>query len=410
MSTPSVPPRSAGNGAGESAPAAPTLSTSPTDAGSGPAAATTAATTATAAATAADAAPAPARNAGQAATPTDDDHPSGSLLTRLRGQQSTWIFLVLLVIIAFFTIRGGGRFASAENLSLIAQNLAVLAVLGVGMTFVIITSGIDLSIGSVMVFASVVSAKVMSAMGSDSIGTVLVGILTAVAAGGLWGLINGLLVAKAKIPPLIVTLGTLSAALGIAQVITSGNNVSIYGLSTLTDFGIYQRFLGVPALVFVALIFVVVGGIILHRTRFGRYTYAIGSNEEAARRVGIKVDRHLTLIYLYTGGLAGVGAVMYLAQFQTTTIAGATLTNLNVITAVVIGGTSIFGGIGTMFGTVVGLFIPAVLQSGLVIIGVQSFWQSVAVGFVLIAAVYVDQSRRRAAQRGSRRSRRAAVG
>lgn len=408
MSTPPVPPRPNGDGAGaaESAPAAPTLSTSPADAGSGPASAPAATTTATTA----DAAPTPRREAGQPAAPPDDDHPSGSLLTRLRSQQSTWIFLVLLVIIAFFTIRGGGRFASAENLSLIAQNLAVLAVLGVGMTFIIITSGIDLSIGSVMVFASVVSAKVMSAMGSDSIGTVLVGILTAIAAGGLWGLINGLLVAKAKIPPLIVTLGTLSAALGIAQVITSGNNVSIYGLSTLTDFGIYQRFLGVPALVFVALIFVVVGGIILHRTRFGRYTYAIGSNEEAARRVGIKVDRHLTLIYLYTGGLAGIGAVMYLAQFQTTTIAGATLTNLNVITAVVIGGTSIFGGIGTMFGTVVGLFIPAVLQSGLVIIGVQSFWQSVAVGFVLIAAVYVDQSRRRAAQRGSRRGRRAAVG
>ena len=145
----------------------------------------------------------------------------------------------------------------------------------------------------------------------------------------------------------------------------------------------------------------IIGGISLHRTRFGRYTYAIGSNEEAARRVGIKVDRHLIMVYALSGLLAGFGAVMYLAQFGTTTIAGQSLTNLNVIAAVVIGGTSIFGGDGSMFGTVVGLFIPAVLQSGFVIIGVEPFWQGVAVGAVLIAAVYVDQTRRAAALRGA---------
>lgn len=331
-----------------------------------------------------------------------EDGPPQSLLTNLRGRQSVWIFLVLIVIVGFFAIKGGDRFASASNFSLIAQNLAVLAVLGVGMTFVIITSGIDLSIGSVLVFSSVISAKVMAAMGGDNGAVILVGVLVAIASGAVWGFINGFLVAKAKIPPLVVTLGTLSAALGVAQVVTTGNNISITNVSSLTDFGIYQRFLGIPALVFVALILVIIGGIVLHRTKFGRYTYAIGSNEEAARRVGIKVERHLILIYSFTGALAGVGAVMYLAEFSTTTIAGATLTNLNVITAVVIGGTSIFGGLGTMFGTVVGLFIPAVLQSGLVIIGVQSYWQSVAVGLVLVAAVYVDQSRRRAALRGAK--------
>lgn len=342
--------------------------------------------------------------ASSAATAADppDDAPRQSLLANLRGRQSFWIFLVLLVIVAFFAIKGGDRFASAGNFSLIAQNLAVLAVLGVGMTFVIITAGIDLSIGSVMVFASVVSAKVMAAMGGDNGLVILVGIVVAIASGAVWGFINGFLVAKAKVPSLVVTLGTLSAALGLAQVITTGNNISISNVQSLTDFGIYQRFLGIPALVFVALILVIIGGIVLHRTRFGRYTYAIGSNQEAARRVGIKVERQLIYIYSFTGGLAGVGAMMYLAQFSTTTIAGATLTNLNVITAVVIGGTSIFGGLGTMFGTVVGLFIPAVLQSGLVIIGVQSYWQSVAVGLVLVAAVYVDQTRRRAALRGAK--------
>ena len=139
----------------------------------------------------------------------------------------------------------------------------------------------------------------------------------------------------------------------------------------------------------------------MHRTKFGRYTYAIGSNAEAAKRVGVKVDRHLIQVYCFAGTLAGLGAVLYLAQFGTTTIAGQTLTNLNVIAAVVIGGTSVFGGEGSMFGTIVGLFIPAVLQSGFVIIGVQPFWQGVAVGIVLVAAVYIDQTRRAA---GSSRS------
>ena len=232
---------------------------------------------------------------------------------------------------------------------------------------------------------------------------VFVGVVAALITGAAWGWLNGFLIAKAKIPALIVTLGSLSAALGLAEVISHGVNIPVRATS-LTDFGIYTRFLGIPALPFVALIVVIIGGIVLHRTKFGRYTYAIGSNEEAAKRVGIKVDRHLITIYALTGFLAGLGAVLYLAEFTTTTIAGQSLTNLNVIAAVVIGGTSIFGGYGSMFGTVVGLFIPAVLQSGFVIIGVDPFWQGVAVGAVLVAAVYVDQTRRAAALRGARKS------
>jgi len=213
-------------------------------------------------------------------------------------------------------------------------------------------------------------------------------------------LLNGFLVAKAKIPPLIVTLGTLSIALGLAQVITGGIDVRSVP-EALTDFNTHIKILGIPSLPFVALVVVIIGGIVLHKTRFGRYTYAIGSNEEAARRVGVHVSRHLIMVYALMGMLAGLGAVLALAQFGTTTIAGQSLTNLNVIAAVVIGGTSIFGGEGSIFGTVVGLFIPAVLQAGFVIIGVEPFWQGVAVGIVLIAAVYIDQSRRAAALRGA---------
>ena len=329
---------------------------------------------------------------------THEGHPS--FLKRLGNTQSVWILGVLVVIMAFFSVAAGGKFLSASNFSLISQNVAVWAVLGVGMTFVIITSGIDLSIGSVLVFSSVVAAKVMESVGGQGWGTAFIGIAAALVSGVAWGLLNGFLVAKAKIPALIVTLGTLSVALGLAQVITGGIDVRAVP-EALTDFNTYIKILGIPSLPFIALIVLVIGGVVLHRTKFGRYTYAVGSNEEAARRVGVKVDRHLIRIYGLSGLLAGFAAMMSLAQFGTTTIAGQSLTNLNVIAAVVIGGTSIFGGEGSIFGTIIGLFIPAVLQAGFVIIGVQPFWQGVAVGTVLVAAVYVDQSRRAAALRGA---------
>jgi len=330
-----------------------------------------------------------------------DEPAKESYLKRLGSLQSVWILGVLVVIVVLFSLAAGGKFLSTSNFSLISQNIAVWAVLGVGMTFVIITSGIDLSIGSVLVFSSVVAAKVMEAVGGDGWGVAGLGILAALVTGILWGLLNGFLVAKAKIPALIVTLGSLSVALGLAQVLTNGIDIRSVP-EALTDFNTYIKIAGIPALPFVALIVVIIGAVVLHKTRFGRYTYAVGSNELGARRVGINVDRHLILVYGLSGATAGLGAVLALAQFGTTTIAGQSLTNLNVIAAVVIGGTSIFGGEGSIFGTVVGLFIPAVLQAGFVIIGVESFWQGVAVGSVLVAAVFVDQSRRAAALRGAK--------
>ncbi len=337
-------------------------------------------------------------SAAVTATP-DEEHVS--LWKRATSLQSVWILGVLVLIVVFFTITGGHKFLSTSNFSLISQNIAVWAVIGVGMTFVIITSGIDLSVGSVLVFSSVVAAKWMEQIGGDGWNVAILGILAAMVTGALWGALNGFLIAKAKVPPLIVTLGTLSVALGLAQVITGGIDIRSVP-AALTDFNTYEKILGIPALPFVALIVLIIGGVILHKTRFGRYTYAVGSNDVAARRVGINVDRHLIAVYAFSGFLAGLGAVLSLAQFGTTTIAGQSLTNLNVIAAVVIGGTSIFGGEGSVFGTLVGLFIPAVLQAGFVIIGVEPFWQGVAVGSVLIAAVYIDQSRRAAALRGAK--------
>jgi ribose transport system permease protein len=151
----------------------------------------------------------------------------------------------------------------------------------------------------------------------------------------------------------------------------------------------------IPWLVIIAFAVAIVFGVILATTRFGRYTYAIGSNEEAARRAGIAVDRHLMKVYGLAGTLAGLAGFLSLARFSTTTIGGHDTDNLQAIAGVVIGGTSLFGGIGTMLGSVFGVFIPAVLQNGFVIVGVQPFWQQIAVGAVLIGAVYLDQLRRR---------------
>src|SRR3954464_9926340 len=188
----------------------------------------------------------------------DTHEPSHSALKRLGNTQSVWILGVLLVIVAFFSVAAGGKFLSPSNFSLISQNVAVWAILGVGMTFIIITSGIDLSIGSVLVFSSVISAKVIEALGGSTAGAVFIGILAGLISGGAWGFINGFLVAKAKVPPFIVTLGTLSAALGLAQVLTQGLNITL-DESALTDFGIYTKVLGIPALPFVALIVVIIG-------------------------------------------------------------------------------------------------------------------------------------------------------
>ncbi len=331
--------------------------------------------------------------------------PAGSdtpIYQRVLRMQAFQILLVLLVIITVFATLAPNNFANLGNARQIVQNASILAILGVGMTFVIVTSGIDLSIGSVMVFSGVIAAKLMIAVGGDGWSTALLGIAVSAGTGLAWGVLNGTLIAKAKIPPLIVTLGSLGMALGLAQILTRGVDIRQVPQVMQDKIGYGNVFGQVPVLSIIALVVIGLGIVLLHGTRFGRYTYAIGSNEESARRVGVKVDAHLIKVYALSGMLAGLAGVLSLAQFGTTAIAGQSQTNLNVIAAVVIGGTSLFGGAGTIFGTVVGLFIPAVLQNGFVIVGIQPFWQQVAVGAVLIVAVYVDQVRRASAARGNK--------
>lgn len=343
----------------------------------------------------------PATRAEELAEPTQ------SLVERIQHAvraQAMQIVLVWLAIVVIFSLLSPGGFFDPVNFRNIAVSVSILAVLGVGTTFIIITGGIDLSMGSVLVFSGVLSSMVIERVGDgQGWGVAVIGIVVALGSGLAWGLVNGILVAKAKVPAMIVTLGTFGAALGLAQVLTGGIDLRSVPDALVNAVG-FGDVLGVPTLVIVAAVVTVLGIVVLHSTRFGLHTSAVGSNAEACRRVGINVDRQLIKVYGLAGLLAGLAGLLNLTFFRSTTIAGNSLTNLDVIAGVVIGGTSLFGGVGTVFGTVIGLLIPATLRNGFVILGVQPYWQQVVVGAFLVSAVYVDQVRRAAAQRGTTRA------
>ena len=212
--------------------------------------------------------------------------------------------------------------------------------------------------------------------------------------GIAWGLFNGLLVAYTRVPAFIVTLGSFGVALGLAEIITGGTDVRGVPSSLVNDVGNGSIF-GFPILLVIGVVVAVIAGVVLRKTIFGRWTFAIGANAEAARRAGINVGRHTAAVYALSGALAGLAGFLSLAEFGTSALAGHSTDNLNTIAAAVIGGTSLFGGIGNILGTVVGVYIPAVLQDGFVIIGVTPFWQEVVVGLILIAAVYFDTAARK---------------
>ncbi|WP_084525484.1 ABC transporter permease [Nocardia vaccinii] len=345
----------------------------------------------------------PAGTAGS--VPETFEPPEHTLWQRISGISTVWIGLVLIVLYLAFSIARPDAFPTRFTLQTLLIETSVLLVLSIGMTFVIITAGIDLSVGMVLIFSGVIGSKTMEWLspGQDASHAgweiIAAGFVTSLAGGALWGLINGVLVARAKIPPLIVTLGSFGAALGAAQLITGGVDTRTVPENLRDSLGFGTLLGGVPDLVLVALVVTLFGAWLLHTTRFGRYTYAIGSNAEAARRSGIGVTRHLILVYLMTGLLSGLAGFMNLAYFGTTTIAGHGTDNLDAIAGVVIGGTSLFGGTGTIVGTVIGVFIPSVLRKGFVIAGVPVFWQPIAVSIVLVAAVWFDQLRRKARDR-----------
>jgi ribose transport system permease protein len=322
------------------------------------------------------------------------------LLGRALSAGETWVFAALIIIMAIFTGLSPGKFLTTNDLSLNAQTAAPFLVMAIGETFVILTAGIDLSVGFVLVLSGVVAGEYYLHNGGTNagVGTIWIGVVIGLATGGAFGLLQGLAVAKAKIPPLIATLMGLGIAEGLSYLITGGHDLSTVPSKLASSIG-QGSFAGVQWLIIISFLATLLFGLVLAYTRFGRYTYAVGSNPEAARRVGINVDWHLTKVYGLAGLMSGLAGIMNLAYFSTTTISGHPLDNLTVITAVVIGGASLFGGRGSMLGTFFGTFIPVMLAAGLIIIGVNQYWQYILTGLVLGAAVYLDQIRRRLRER-----------
>jgi ribose transport system permease protein len=332
-------------------------------------------------------------------------------VARIGRVENLWIGLVLLALVVIFTMLApAGTFLTWANAKSVLLDASELLILASGMTFLLIAAGLDLSIGSVVVFSTVVAAKLAVNL-SGSVAQVsagqyphlalglVAGIAAGLAAGLAWGMFNGFVVVRMGVPPFIATLGTMGVALGAAQVISGGINVAGVPVPLQEHFGLGELLGVIPWPVVVAALVVAAAWTILTRTRFGLRTMAIGANAEAARRAGIRVDRHTIVLYAAMGLLAGLVAVIDISRFGTASIGGHTQDVLAAISAVVIGGTSLFGGRGSISGSVIGVFIPAILINGFVILGVQPFWQNVAVGLILIAAVYIDQTRR--ARRGT---------
>ncbi|MFY8153894.1 MAG: ABC transporter permease, partial [Hyphomicrobiales bacterium] len=243
------------------------------------------------------------------------------------------------------------------------------------------------------------SANVVGALAANTLGFPWpLAVLACLAAGGFAGLVNGVLITKGNIPPFIVTLGMLGVARGLGLVLTNG--LAVYGLPPAFTYLGQGRPLGIPTPVIILLVTVVIAHVVLAHTRFGLYTQVIGDNETAARAMGIRVDRHKIALYTLSGVLAGLAGMLFAARVNAGDPTAGINYELTAITAAIIGGTNLFGGRGTVIGTVIGALIMGVLQNGLNLLAVPSFYQQMAIGAVLVLAVWIDGLNR---NRGARR-------
>lgn len=317
--------------------------------------------------------------------------PLGRLTTQERLRALGMLPVLVLLCIGFSVLTE--NFAGWQNLSIIAQQASINMVLAAGMTFVILTGGIDLSVGSILSISAVVAMLVslMPQLGMLSVPAALL-------CGLLFGIVNGALVAFMKLPPFIVTLGTLTAVRGLARLV--GNDSTIYNPDIGFAFIGNGEVLGVPWLVIIAFAVVAVSWFVLRRTVLGLQIYAVGGNAEAARLSGIKVWVVLLFVYAVSGLLAGLGGVMSSARlYAANGLQLGQSYELDAIAAVILGGTSFVGGTGSIVGTLVGALIIAVLSNGLVLLGVSDIWQYIIKGLVIIGAVALDSYRRKGSAR-----------
>jgi ribose transport system permease protein len=310
----------------------------------------------------------------------------GRLLGRLLGRESG-IIIGLFVLCAVFAWLNPA-FLRVDNLLDVALQSSITAVLAIGMTIVIITAGIDLSVGSMLALAAYLTADLM-ARGVAVPAAIAAGLAT----GLLGGAFNGVLITKGGLPPFIVTLGTMSLMRGLVLIYSQG--APVYGVPPEFKALLAGRFFGIPSPVLIAAVIALLAHLMLHYTAFGQQVIAIGGNEEAARLSGINVHRRLIAVYMLAGLLASVGALILTGRLGAAEPISGVGYELNAIAAAVMGGASLAGGQGSILGTVVGALIMGALQNGLTLNNVPSFYQQVAVGAVIIVAVFVDQWRRR---------------
>lgn len=303
-----------------------------------------------------------------------------------------WFTLIVLLIV--FSAMAPGLFTSKVNVSNILSDASILIILSVAATMILAVGDFDLSIGAVLVFSGVLGAKVMIAWDGSATTGILLGLVVCLVTGGLCGALSGALVAYARIPSIITTLGVMGLLTGASNLITGG--VDLRGLPTeLTrNIGNKMFFEVVSLPTIIAFVVAIIVGIIIRSTVFGRNTLALGSNAEALRRVGVDVRFHRLKVFALAGMFYGLAGFLSLAKYSTTTIAAHGNDMLQAYTAAILGGSSPFGGVVTVVGTVVGVFIPTTLQNGFVVLGIDPFWQQVAVGAVLLVAVFVQTYRK----------------
>lgn len=307
-------------------------------------------------------------------------------------------FVVLIALMAFFSIFTENFFAW-NNVVNIMQATAVNGVLGVAVTFVIISGGIDLAVGTMMTLTAVMAGIVLTNLGMP----LPIGILGAMASGAIMGAVSGTAIATLKIPPFIATLGMMQIARGLALVFSGArpiyfNSTPNYALlSPESSISLLIPGLEIPNGVLIMFAVAIVSSIILNRTLFGRYIFALGSNEEAARLSGVNVDLWKIVTYALSGMICGIAGLLISSRLNSAQPALGLGYELDAIAAVVIGGTSLSGGRGTILGTIIGAFIMSVLTNGLRIMGVQEEWKIVVTGVIIIVAVFVDIILRRRA-------------
>ena len=280
------------------------------------------------------------------------------------------------------------HFLTVSNLLNVAQQATIIAIIAVGMTFVIITGGIDLSVGSVLAFSGVVMANALLS------GVPLpLALLIGLGVGLLCGVTNGLLITIGRLPPFIATLGMMSVARGAALMFTEGRPISGFseGFRSIAT----GEILRIPAPVVIMVVVYLIAHFVLKRTKLGRYTYAMGGNEEAALLSGINVKLNKTMVYGIAGLLSGLAAILLTARLNSAQPIAGMSYELDAIAATVIGGTSLLGGEGTVSGTLIGALIMAVLRNGLNLLSVSSFFQQVVIGSVIIFAVLIDMALKR---------------